>query len=285
MSDIYGGSSGGGGGGISELSAEEVADFSESGITLTHTDTEVNNGSVGLGVSVVDGSTATRSPDDSSASRDNGRGLIINPNTELEGVKATVSGNTSGLTKAYLIRASDNTTLDTDTSVSSSGDVAEFSATLSSGTKYYVTADAEGSTYTEGYTSNSSTPVTSDDVDITGNVYSDTTESTTGSTRVFVDVTARVSGGVSSGDCVIEWDQTPDVSEWGYVTWEETLNGESVQIDVELADGTVIETDVKQNYPLAPIDSSKNVRVRVRLSRNDTSNNPTLDSLKRHYRG
>lgn len=116
-------------------------------------------------IGVKKGTTATRTADDDSTSVSEKRGLIINPNVSLLGITAEVSSNTSNLGKAYLIRNSDDTVLDSTTDFDS-GEV-RLEANLSSGTDYQIVADNQGNGYTVGANYSLSFPFTSADIDIT----------------------------------------------------------------------------------------------------------------------
>lgn len=112
--------------------------------------------------------TVSRPADDGTNGGTTGRrGLRINTNEPLDGLQATLSSNTTGVTTAYL--------LDSDTavieSVPISGDTVRFSSTLAADTTYFVMADAGGNSYDSGQYLADAYPVTGDAVDITGTRY------------------------------------------------------------------------------------------------------------------
>lgn len=106
---------------------------------------------------------------DSSGTITSKRGVEIDPNGDFRAVGARISQNTSGVSRAYLRRVSDLTTLDeTDLSGVSTGDAFRLDADINQGTKYEIVVDAEGSSYTLGFASNTSgTTYTGEDIDIT----------------------------------------------------------------------------------------------------------------------
>lgn len=272
-----------GGGGVSELSSQEVTTFAESNITITHNSTVVNSGSVELGQGLADGTTLSQDPSKYSdnSSNDIRRGMVISPNTGLDGVKATVYSDVTAQDAQLFELGSPNNLLDTTTIDSG---VIELSATLSAGTEYVISMSNEdsGGDFTYYYNFDVSPAQSGSDFDIT-NGYD--VDGTFDAALLYTDITARIGSSATSGDTLVEFDSIPsELSEWGYVEFDRTLDNETAQVDVELDDGTVIAQDVGQHFPLAPIITDKNVRLRLNLSRSDANNNPTVDSLTRHYR-
>jgi len=273
------------GGGISELSSEDVQTFGEGNVTVTHNNTKISSESAELTTAETIGTTADTglSGDTNQYGYSNPRGVIINPNKELDGVNLECAQGVTGTTHAYLKKESDGTVLDKVAYTGGSDNPAKLRATLQSGTEYRVVVDNENGDYDLRQSSSASYPYSSTDVDIPKSSYGGNTNT---SYRYSVStITAITVDAKTSGDTLIEFDNIPQgLSEWGYIEFTRTLNGETVSVDVELDDGTVIATDVPNHFPLAPIDSAKNVRVRANISRKDTNNNPTLDSLTRSYR-
>jgi len=111
----------------------------------------------------------TRPTDNGSTSVTGKSGLVINPNVELDGIKAELSTNTSGVTTAYVEEVSTGTTLGTtDISGFVSGDTFRVDGiTMTSGTDYMLLADAGGSSYTQGFFDSSSYPLTGEAFDVT----------------------------------------------------------------------------------------------------------------------
>jgi len=111
----------------------------------------------------------TRPTDNGSTSVTGKSGLVINPNVELDGIKAELSANVAGVTTAYVEEVSSGTTLGTtDISALSSGDTFRVDGiTMVSGTDYMLLADAGGSSYTQGFNRGSTYPLTGPAFDVT----------------------------------------------------------------------------------------------------------------------
>ena len=118
-------------------------------------------------------SEVSRDPDEDSLS-DSGtrRGIVINPNTNLVQIDATISGNTDGLTQVGVSDSSNNV-LASVTGSFTAGDTVVLVASLSAGSDYAVWANAEGNSYTLGFDNVASFPYTSTDVDIVGGTQGD----------------------------------------------------------------------------------------------------------------
>jgi len=140
----------------SQLSS--TAEFSSGSFTNATTATVNGEGGVAFG------GTAQRPADDSSGSTTNKVGIVIEPETDLNGIKATLSSTTTGATQAYLETTS-GTVLDTAT-VSGAGDTVTFSASLSAGTQYRVVVDDNGDSFQLGWLDATSYPYQSTLVDI-----------------------------------------------------------------------------------------------------------------------
>jgi hypothetical protein len=75
------------------------------------------------------------------------------------------------------------------------------------------------------------------------------------------------------------------VFRWDAATYQQTLDSETVQVDVQEDDGsgwTTIATDVSRGQDITA-DPESRVRFKVTLERSDTSNNPTLDAIARRW--
>lgn len=154
--------------------AQPVAAANTAVASINTTDADFQNGSltnatvegVGNSASVkaqIGGVETTRPADDNSGSSSGQFGLQIEPNTDLSGVKLTISSQTSGATTAYL-KDSSGTTLDT---ASITNGAATLSASLTAGSKYNVTVDDSGSSYTVGFYGSPSYPYDGQSLDIT----------------------------------------------------------------------------------------------------------------------
>jgi len=91
------------------------------------------------------------------------------------------------------------------------------------------------------------------------------------------------------GTAIIEWNSHPsDIKAWDLATYQVTLDGETVTIDVEQStDGgatwTTAFSDIDQNFDISTIDPTYYVRFKVNLSRANAANNPTCDYLARRF--
>lgn len=270
---------------------DQAQTFGESDVVVTTTQTEVANGSVKLITNSFDGTTVSRPSDNDSFGRTERRGVGINPNANLGGVRVTISGNTSGASLVELEEA-DGTQLDT-ASVSSAGDTAELIASLSSGTKYYIYVSDGGNSYTQGNYTEVDFPYTSADVDMPVAVRGSGSEVLNNVYNIS-DVTALFRP-AKSGNALIEWDRgiPTDIFEWDVATFTESPDGETVDVFVAYSsDGgstwtrTNSGNPITRNYSLnedTNITPDVDVRIETELSRSDTTNNPTLDSVYRSW--
>jgi len=100
------------------------------------------------------------------------------------------------------------------------------------------------------------------------------------------DMTSTANGFENmSGSIYVEWPKPVNVREWGAVTFRKTLAGETVEVYVEENDGsgwTEIQGPISQGEVIKASPSS-DVRLRGDLSRNSTSNEPSLDALYRQW--
>jgi hypothetical protein len=104
-----------------------------------------------FGAAIPD-SQVLRSADTNSTSGSGDAGPVINPNVDLNGVKAEISENTADATAAYIRDSNDNILGQTDISGLSSGDTFQIDGvSMTSGSDYLLTLDAEGSQWTVGF--------------------------------------------------------------------------------------------------------------------------------------
>lgn len=132
-----------------------------------------------LELSPIPDSVVSRETDDGTATDDDrDGGLVIQTKADWPSIGARLSANTTGATRAYLYRDDDPTddsaiTLIADIDISglSSGDAFTFdNVDLPSGNEYWITLDAEGSTYDRGFFSASNYEYTTSDIDIIGRI-------------------------------------------------------------------------------------------------------------------
>ena len=253
--------------------------FEEPDLTLTHTDTEVASESV----QIIAGSTADPTdPDTYTSSVTSPHGLVINPNGALTGVETQVNANVSGVTTLSLVSDSDGSLI-TSKSISGSGTYSITADTpLEPGDRYRVLVDADGASYTDARGSENTASATSSDVDVVDGFLGSLV---TSRTMCLNYVTALYRP--TSGTAYIERPYPPGVHSWDAATFQATPDGETVEVFVEEStDGGTTWDEIQG--PISRGDQidappSAAVRFRVELSREDTSNNPTLDRIYLRY--
>ncbi|AAO61371.1 minor virion protein VP1 [Halophage HF1] len=87
------------------------------------------------------------------------------------------------------------------------------------------------------------------------------------------------------GETVVKFpDPDERIQNWDLVRHTKTLAGESVIIDVEDESGTVLLADVQQNEDISShVSANTNPQFRVRISRENNANNPSLDAVFRRW--
>ena len=158
----------------------ESGDFAQDYIAPSFWDGEQFNEWISLvDGEVLDGipdSVVSRPDDDNDTSSTANGGLHIELKTNWPSIGAEISNNTTGATKAYLYDL-DNDSYgsselidETDISGLSSGDAFAFKdVNLDSGQEYVIVVDAEGSSYTRGFSGDADDyPYEEDDIDIIG---------------------------------------------------------------------------------------------------------------------
>ena len=119
-------------------------------------------------IGVIPDSVVSRPGDNEITDDSEEQGLEIELKSDWPSIGAEISSNTSGVTRAYLRQTDETLIEDVDISSLSAGDAFIFEdVDLKSGDKYIITVDAEGSSFTNGFTDPFEYPYTSDDVDIT----------------------------------------------------------------------------------------------------------------------
>lgn len=113
------------------------------------------------------GSSVSRGPDDSTTTKSELRGLAVNPNTALSGVRIEISSNQGTISRLQVYDDANATVLAQKTGSFSAGDVVDFTGlSLSSGSTYSLVGDDQGSSYTLGFNSSNISTQTSADIDI-----------------------------------------------------------------------------------------------------------------------
>ncbi|WDY79109.1 hypothetical protein ORFS12 [Halorubrum tailed virus] len=255
--------------------------FEEPDLTLTHTNSEVASESVQI-AGTVNGSTADPTDPSYTGNSTSPRGLVINPNRTLSGVETQVNADVSGVTTLRLVSDSDESLI-ASKSISGSGTYSITADTpLEPGARYRVVVDADGAPYTDARGSVNTASATSSDVDVVEGCLAG---SVTSRTMCLNYVTAVYES--TSGTAYIERPYPPDVHSWDAATFQATPDGETVEVFVEEStdDGTTwdeIQGPISRGDQIVAPPSAA-VRFRVGLSREDTSNNPTLDSIYLRY--
>ena len=271
-----------GGGGLSWSPGllDRAETFAETDVTVEHSQTKVTGGSVELFKTV--GSEATRTDDDGSGSASDKEGIVVNPNTSLDGVSPTLSANISGATTAYLYRRSNSTLLDTaDISDLSPGDSFDLLGDLSSGSDYLVLADADGNSYTEGYYGSFST-TSSTDIELTAGWVNGTGGySDTGTAYNFVSV-AALTGDALSGSVTVQWPMPDDLAEWDSVYYDAAPDGGGIEVyAIDPSDGSRLSDALDDPGDISGLSNTTNLAFEVVVSRPTESENPRLESIYR----
>ena len=86
----------------------------------------------------------------------------------------------------------------------------------------------------------------------------------------------------TAGDVVID-PTLNDVFAFDLATFQKTLDGETVTMDVEDGGGATLFSDISRNFDISSIGPTTDVQLHAFLSRTDTNNNPTLDFAAMRY--
>ena len=121
---------------------------------------------ISTGVSAIPDTQITRPADDFQGSSSNMLGVVVNPNVDIDGVKAEISTNTTGATQAYLLDSGGVELDSQDISTLNPGDTFSFEASLTTGNDYSVAVDDNGADYTYGRYESPSFPYTGEAFDI-----------------------------------------------------------------------------------------------------------------------
>jgi len=265
---------------------DESTAFDGSDASITLNNTEVSNGSIQLHYEV--NNTNDLPNGNNSNLYSGGRGIRINPNNDLDGVRVTVTSATGGPDPQDVFLADTNENILAEgTEGYTAGDTAILESQLSAGTRYYVGLYNNGSDYKMGYYDSGGFPYTSTDIDVEISVngcHPDDGRSIS-TFDTFLNAFTSISSvaPATGGNAVVEWGSPTQISSWDLATFQKTLDGESVQIDVEDGGGTTLFSDIGRNFDISTVDTSKNARLKAYLSRSNTNNNPTLDYAARRY--
>ena len=246
--------------------------FAESNVSVSGM-VDTINGSLTLDNSIAIGATSSDIDISSSV------GVRINPNTSIDEIRVTYPVYSSGITRLRVMRTNDDTVMGSTTGGPwSGGDTISISGLgLSTGTTYDVVYDAEGAVYNAGYNS-ISYPQTAPAVDVTTGVKG----TGTNGNFYFNALTAPL----SSGSATVEWGPPSDVYAWDTAVYTATPDSETIEVYVEEDQSggwTEIAGPITRGASI-DADPANDVRFRAEISRTDTSNDPTLDSIARRWK-
>lgn len=268
------------------IAKKDVAEtFGESDVSVTHTLTRVSGGSIELSEETgTTCDTAEGSSINYNASAGDTFGLKINPNNDLKAVEADVGSGTNSATGDLELRDGNNNVLDSHTGVTvSGGEIYRFTASLVAGTTYKLVFVETTNESVDVENAGGNFPISTTDLDVTGGIYGG--GGNNNGEFFWDDVTAIKKA--TSGEVAIEWPTPKDVFRWDAATFQQTPDGETVQVDIqESTDGgstwTTIATDIDRGQEITA-DPSSLVRLKVSVDRTNTANNPTLDAAARRW--
>ncbi|WP_436924952.1 hypothetical protein [Halosimplex amylolyticum] len=233
--------------------------------------------STGSSVNLQEQSLATRPSDDSTFNRGEFNGVEYNPNGTLGGVDMQISANTAVPGDVALRDSNGNDIIRKDASSKGGGDWVHFDHTLQEGTTYQLGVYAESSSVGL-HDGGVSYPYSDTYGDITGTV-----SGASSGDRVFAISQVGSSGAKTSGEVTISLGHPGAIEAWDLVTYEYSADGETVTIDVEDGNGTVLYSDVPKNFDISTVSTSSDVQIQANMSRSNTSNTPQLFYAARRY--
>jgi hypothetical protein len=247
--------------------------FAEADVSVASDDgVAAGSGSVSLGL--VLGSRRD-APFDDNNNRAPPVGVIVNPNTDLSGLRLTPWSDGY----AEIIRQSDGTVVASGSV--DAGEPTNLSATLTAGTAYRVVSDDDRAHYESG--TDLTYPYTTGDFDVTDG-YED------GGRSEFMwgawSSVEAATGRATSGSATVGWPHPTDVYAWDRATFQADEPSGSVDVYLEADDGTgwsEVAGPIKRGDSI-PADPSDEVRFRVDLSRPSASDpSPSLDAIYRRW--
>jgi len=103
-------------------------------------------------------------------------------------------------------------------------------------------------------------------------------------TERFIYLDNILEGARESGEIILVIESVDDrITNWDIFDYTESPDNETITLDVEDGTNTVLISDIAQKGDISSISTSTNFQVRVSMSRNSTSNNPTLDTWYRRF--
>ena len=268
--------------GLADTETETTTTFAESGVTVQSSQTAAVDGGA---ITLPSFATVARPTDNTTTSDGAAYGIKIRAKTALpEGIRVTMSSNTTGASDVFLTDSSGDTLV--TRTFPGPGMPVTIDRALSANTSYYVLVNNGGDNFDLGEYTNPSYPYESESLTIETGAYGAGTLTSDFSESAFTiaDVTPVSS---SSGSATIAWDEPASVSRWETAAFQ--ADGD-VDVYVETSsDGGSTWSDWSTN-PIAPgtdlsaIPPDDRVRFRVELSRDDNSNEPRLTQLTRQWR-
>ncbi len=258
--------------------------FDESGLTLTQIDTIAANGSVTMGTCGGDELALTGT---TVQARGGEQGVVWGVYFDAKSTTDSITvhsaeGNAIGECDVKL-RVKGGETLDTITGQTiDGGGTYTLQGPVVAGETYDVVVDVQNSDSVDVIATGTGE---NDELDVNGGYYASYDD--TG--HVWDDL--RPAASPDSGSAYLEWANPTDLYGWDVATYTVTEDGETVDVYVAYNDGsgwtrTNGGNPISRNYSLGEdsnISPSDAVRIEAELSREDSSNNPTLDSAYRSW--
>jgi len=256
--------------------------FEESGVSVSHSSTLLDNGSLSLGSGVGSTVSLTGTNTWSPTAADGDEwGCVIQTAESVPEISVTAAAdNDLSDVDIVLEDKTDGEELDRITGQSiTGGETWTFNAALEAGKTYWLLAVPQSNFEMTAVDTGTGT---STDFDVTGGRYNGLSNSSG-----YIWDTIDAAEPADSGTATVDWSHPPDIYRWDSVLFQRTPDGETVTVDVqESADGgstwTTIATDVSRGQEITA-DPANEVRLKVNLSRSDTAKNPTLDAAYRRY--
>lgn len=265
---------------VNQIASKDRAEtFQEADVTVSTTNVGVQNESVTFTSDTIESTTTTRPEDDATNTFESTPyGLRVKPNIDLAGVRLEQAANSTSSLTYYVYRVSDGQQL---LEQYNNGSTVTLQVDLDAGTEYNIVGTATNVDL--GYYSTPSFPYTSDSLDITNGAVGST--GTVDDAYIFKSVTGLEP--LTDGTATVEWPQPPDVYRWDAATFTTSPDGETVNVFVEEStDGgstwTEIAGPISRGQDISAVPDSR-CRFRVDLSRSDTTNSPSLDSIYRRW--
>lgn len=274
-------------------SKDRAETFEESDVTLSSKNGQIlqNNNSVGIDFqdySIERGNTTVLTD----LSETDWWGVTITPQVDMDSI--TLRYDTSATEEEIQVIRDDTSEVvyqDTSPPTTTSGDTLTVSPTggFVSGVSYSFSAlIAQGSDLTYyGSLDNPASDFGNSIIDISGGAYfSSGPEENSDRWSVWDKVVPSFSGYLEA-TAFIEWPQPTDIYRWDAATFTTTEDSGSVEVYIEEStDGgstwDEIAGPISRGQQIGASPDSE-VRFRVDISREDTANNPTLDSVYRRW--